>query len=169
MRERRRWPGRCAAIALAAGASGLFARAGAQEYVFRPRTQWEVRADGLSGSPGGVQLGAGADVPVGYYLRVGALLAGGSTLGGASRGPDARVDLTARYLLDPFRETRWGAYAGIGLTSRWDDDTHWQSWLLLVAGIEGPGKAGWTSSLEAGFGGGVRFGIVFRRARENGR
>src|ERR1700730_6767551 len=79
----------------------------------------------------------------------------------------ARVDLSARYLLDPFHEIAWGLYGGAGFSSRWDEASHWHEYLLVLAGVEGPAKGGWRAAIEGGLGGGVRIGVVLRRARQN--
>lgn len=142
---------------------------GAQEYAFKPRVQWEARADGLVGARAGAELGVGANVPAGYYVRVGTDVAAGATgLGGRTAG-SVRADVVGRYVLDPFRELRWGPYAGAGLTTVWTDAAHGRGYLLIVAGIEGPEHAGWRTALEVGLGDGFRAGVVLRRARSNGR
>jgi hypothetical protein len=69
----------------------------------------EVRVDLIAGHDPAIQLGVGVQVPVGYYGRIGLVAAAGSPLGeGAAadsprHGVDGRVDLLARFLLDPFR------------------------------------------------------------------
>jgi hypothetical protein len=140
----------------------------AQDYAFSPRLQWAVRADALFGSPTSGQLGVGVNVPAGYYVRLDASVAAGATEWSGRAAATARMDLVTRYLLDPFRELRWGPYAGAGLSVR-RDDARWRGYLLALAGIEGPARAGWRTALEIGLGGGFRAGIVLRRARTNGR
>jgi hypothetical protein len=140
----------------------------AQDYAFSPRVQWAARADALFGAPSSGQLGVGVNIPAGYYVRLDASVAAGGTERGGRTAATARTDLVTRYLLDPFRESRWGPYAGAGLSVRWDD-AHWQGYLLALAGIEGPARGGWRTALEIGLGGGFRAGIVLRRARTNGR
>jgi hypothetical protein len=147
----------------------LPAAAGAQEFDFKPHLQSGWRADLLAGPPAGIELGAGANVPVGYYLRMGLDVAAGVARRAERAVPGGRVDIAARYLLDPFREFRWGPYAGAGLTTRWVDGAGWRADLLVLLGIEGPESRGWRTAVELGAGGGVRLGLVFRRARQNGR
>ena len=140
-----------------------------QEFAFKPRVQWEVRADGIFSSSSTAQAGAGLNVASGYYVRVGLVVAAGET---ASRGrmfASARTDFTMRYLLDPFQELHWAPYFGAGFSGAHDAATSWRGYLLALAGIEGPSHGGWRPSLELGLGGGVRAGIVLRRARTNGR
>jgi hypothetical protein len=147
----------------------LPAAAGAQEFDFKPRLQSGWRADLLSGPPAGIELGASANLPVGYYLRLDLALAGGVARRDERAVSEGRVDLAARYLLDPFREFRWGAYAGGGLTSRWVDRAGWRADLLVLVGLEGPESHGWRTAVEVGAGGGVRLGLVLRHVRQNGR
>jgi hypothetical protein len=141
----------------------------AQDYDFRPRVQWDARADGLFSGRGEAQLGAGANLPAGYYVRLGATVATGVTWRAERAVAGARTDLVVRYLLDPFREMRWSPYAGAGCTVHWDDAAHWRGYLLALVGIEGPPGRGWRTAAEIGLGGGFRAGIVLRRARANGR
>jgi hypothetical protein len=162
----------CRAAAFAGAVSLAAAIAtplGAQAFQFKPRTQIEARADAILGSPSAVQLGVGANVPLDYYVRLGAAVAGGTGWQDGHTTGSARVDVTARYLLDPFHESRWGFYGGGGLSARWEDSAHWRPYLLLLGGVEGPASRGWRTAFEAGIGGGVRIGIVLRRARQYGR
>ncbi|HVT40886.1 MAG TPA: hypothetical protein VHE78_17735 [Gemmatimonadaceae bacterium] len=156
-------------VVLAAGVDFAPSSVRAQDYDFRPRVQWEARADGLLASPAAAQIGVGANVPGGYYMRYGVTAAAGPAWTRQADVATARVDLTARYLLDPFHEIAWGLYGGAGLSSRWDKATNWREYLLVVAGAEGPARRGWRVALEVGLGGGARIGIVLRRARANGR
>jgi hypothetical protein len=142
---------------------------GAQEPAFTPRVQAGWRTDVLFGSPAAGELGAGINVPVGYYVRVGLDAGAGVARLDDRAVPSARADLAVRYLLDPVREFRWGPYAGGGLTTRWTDRAGWRASLLALVGIEGPESHGWRTSVEVGAGGGLRLGVVFRRARRNGR
>lgn len=140
----------------------------AQSATFKPAVQFETRLDVLGGPPAGAQVGAGMNVAAGYYTRIGADAAvGASTHDGVSAS--GRVDVAARYLLDPFREFRWGPYAGGGITALWDSRANWRAGLLLLVGVEGPAHAGWRTAVELGLGGGARLGLVLRRARSNGR
>ena len=147
----------------------LPAAIGAQAFDFKPRLQTEWRADILAGPPAGIELAAGGNVPVGYYLRLNLDAAAGVARRDDRAVAGGRVDLAGRYVLDPFHEFRWGPYAGGGLTARWTDGAGWRANLLVLLGIEGPESHGWRTAVEVGAGGGVRLGIVCRRARQNGR
>jgi hypothetical protein len=141
----------------------------AQVEPFKPVVQFEARLDALGGPPAGAQAGFGANIPAGYYVRIGADVAAGAASRGGEAVASARADVAARFLLDPFREFRWGPYIGGGFTTQWDQRANWRGDLLLLLGFEGPAHAGWRTSVELGLGGGARLGVVLRRARSNGR
>jgi len=122
----------------------------------------ELRADVIAGDRTVVHAGAGLTFALGTYLRSG--LVGG--LGASSEGISGRIDLVNRFHLDPFRESRWGPYAGGGLSVRFEDNAESRTYLLLLLGVDGPAKRGLTTSFEAGFGGGARIGVAIRRAAE---
>ena len=130
------------------------AHAGAQE---APRLQTEARLDGFAGDPWAVHAGLGATAPLGTYVRVG--LVGG--LGTGDSGVSGRVDLIARFTLDPFRERRWAPYAVGGVSSRFGEGS--RNAIVLLAGLEGPPRRGVAPALELGFGGGFRAGVILRR------
>ena len=155
----------CVAVAAMAASP---ARASAQSEPFKPAVQFEARLDMLGGPPAGVQAGAGWNVAAGYYTRIGADVAAGASSRDGGVAASGRVDVAARYLLDPFHEFRWGPYAGGGVTVLWTGRA-WRSGLLLLVGMEGPAHAGWRTAVELGLGGGARLGLVLRRARLNGR
>jgi hypothetical protein len=99
---------------------------------------------------------------MGTYLRSGIDGAVGSSKDGIS----GRVDAFARFHLDPFRQHKWAPYAGGGLTARFDDNRSNRYYLLVFLGIDGPVAGKVSTSIEAGFGGGGRIGIIVRRAGE---
>jgi hypothetical protein len=156
----------CAAVLLIATVA---TRLGAQSLQIKPFAQLEARGDAILGAPSALQLGLGANVPVDPYVRFGVTVAGGAAWQDGRSGASARADLTVRYLLDPYAESRWGAYGGGGLSVRWERDARWRTYLLLVGGVEGPARGSWRTAFEAGLGGGARIGIVLRRARPNWR
>ncbi|MFI5311515.1 MAG: hypothetical protein ACHQQ3_09800 [Gemmatimonadales bacterium] len=155
-----------AVVALAATAPSPVA---AQDYAFKPRVQWEGRADGVLGPANSWQAGLGANVPADYYVRLGGTVAAGITQRGDRTVASGRIDAMARYLLDPVAEMRWGPYAGAGFSAAWDDGARWRAYLVALLGIEGPARGGWRTAIEVGLGGGVRAGLVLRRTRSNGR
>jgi hypothetical protein len=141
----------------------------AQGYTLKPRLQAELRADAVVARRASVLVMAGANVPVGLYVRAGVAAGVGTVvLDGEARAAQ-RLDLTMRFLLDPFGETRWGPYAGGGLTLRRDGDERAVAGLMLVLGVEGLRGRRWSPAVELALGEGVRLAAVWRRTRNNGR
>ncbi len=131
--------------------------------------QPEFRADLLVRGATALELGAGLIASAGYYARIAVDAAAGTEWHNGRAGSSARVDATTRFLLDPFGELPWGAYGGGGVSLRWSEREQAQGYLLLVAGVEGPARGGWRPAVELGLGGGVRLGVVLRRARNSAR
>lgn len=166
------------AVALAAALLVPAASLGAQVPTTSSRWQPELRVDGFGGDPWGVHLGAGLGLRLGYNARL--VVAGGvgrshtddeaELGGGRSRGQaSGRVEVLGRFVLDPFREARRGPYAAAGVVQRLEAGLRPRTRLTAMVGVEGMPRRGWAPSLEAGFGGGVRVGVVLRRALPDGR
>lgn len=143
------------------------ARASAQDFTPRPRVQPELRVDATAARTSSLIAMAGANVPLGIYVRVGLAGGGGVSWRGGTTGTAARADLTVRYLLDPFAEFARGFYAGGGLTVRADNER--RAGLLLIFGMEGRAHRGYRMAAEAGLGEGVRLAFVLRKSRTNAR
>lgn len=150
-----------------AGTAGTAGSAGAQQ--IKPLVQWQARADFIAARESLVQIGGGLNLPAGYYVRLGVDVAGGPQFAAGRTVFAGRTDFTARFLLDPFMETRYGLYGGGGVSVRWTDVQGWREYLVVLAGLEGPAHSGWRSAIEAGLGGGTRVGVVLRRARTASR
>src|SRR3954471_20410356 len=92
-----------------------FARAAAQQAARRTPPPLELRADAIdvhSTTSGTFHGGAGVNVPLGYYVRLEIVGAGGVTRRDSTDGASGRVDALARFLLDPFNESSWGLSIG---------------------------------------------------------
>jgi hypothetical protein len=127
--------------------------------------QWEAHAGVTAATVPAAHAGAGVNVRAGSYVRLGvAALAGAARAGGVTRASQ-RVDITARFLLDPFAERRTGLYGGAGLTARHDAGGAWKGSLVLLVGIEGATRGRAVPALELGLGGGVRAAVVLRTRR----
>jgi hypothetical protein len=124
----------------------------------------ELRVDVLGGPQPSVQGAVGVEIPAGYYVRVGLLAGGGATIDGDDAPRAAgRVDVLARFLLDPFRQARWGFSAGAGVSLRADPGDRVRPRLLVALDLEGRrSRAGLSPSLQIGLGGGVRGGVGLR-------
>jgi hypothetical protein len=151
------------ARALAAAASLILVRARpavGQAAPPGPRLQPELRVDGIFARRAEVHAGLGASVPLGGYVRAELVGAVGAREGEAP-GRTGRVDLVARFLLDPYRELRWGAYGAGGASQRLGPGG--RTYLVAAIGIEAPPVRGWLPTFELGLGGGARVGLIARR------
>jgi hypothetical protein len=97
-------------------------------------------------------------------MRVGVLGGAGATIDGKGGSRAAgRVDVLARFLIDPFRQQRWGFSAGAGVSLRADPGDRLRPRLLAAIDLEGQrASAGLSPSLQIGLGGGVRGGVGLR-------
>jgi len=158
-----RW--RCATLAPVGALLCISATARAQ--IPRPTVQPELRLDVIAGHQPALQLGAGAQIPMGYYVRVGLDGAVGAPTGAnapSPRRPDARADLLVRFLLDPFRQSAYGLSLGGGLSARAEPGDRVRPRLLVAVDLEGRRSArGLVPALQVGLGGGARVGVVLRR------
>ena len=139
----------------------------------------EFRADVIAGDRAAVHAGAGLQVPVGYYVRIGVVAGGGVALG-EREGPvgageesglrgSGRVDVLARFVLDPFRQSRYGLSVGGGVSLRADEGERGWPVLLVAIDVEGRRSArGLVPAVQVGLGGGARLGIILRRASSPG-
>ena len=113
----------------------------------------------------GVEGGAGIEIPVGYYTRIGVTGAAGSIDSEAT----GRFDVLARFLFDPFLQQRWGLSAGAGVSLRVREGDRVRPYILTVIDLEGPHSAnGLSPALQFGLGAGIRIGGALRwGARHN--
>lgn len=131
--------------------------------------QGEWRVDATAARTPSLQLGAGANVPAGLYARLaGALSAGPARRGGVTHLA-WRADATARFHFDPFREGRRGVYGLGGVSLLHDPFEAWRPRVHAGVGVEGPRRGRHVVAAELTLGGGVRLGVVVRRARALGR
>jgi hypothetical protein len=124
------------------------------------RIALEIRADAIIATNSAIHAGLGVTGHTGTYLRSG--FVGG--IGRSEDGISGRIDFINRFHLDPFRESRWAPYAGGGLSARFEENRTHRYYLLVFAGMDGPVSRGLATSLEAGFGGGGRIGVIVRQA-----
>jgi hypothetical protein len=142
------------------------ARAAHGQAGYELRVTPELRADVIRiHDTFGGEFGAGVQVPLGYYTRIGVTAAYGAVQPNAS----GRLDVVARFLFDPFLQQRWGLSAGGGISLRALENDRVRPYLLTVIDLEGPHTpTGASPSLQLGLGGGVRLGAALRwGARRN--
>jgi hypothetical protein len=131
--------------------------------------RWEGRLEGTFAEAPGAHVGIGLGTRAGWYARPSLLVAAGAVRGSDDvwRGSQ-RADLVLRFLLDPFGERPRGWYGGAGVSLQQVGDQR-RGVVLLLAGVEGRARRGVRPALEIGVGGGVRLGLVLRRARPDSR
>jgi hypothetical protein len=123
-----------------------------------------VRVDAFLGRDPGAQVAAGAALVAAYNLRVGLDVGGGAVRRRSAWQPTGRVDLLARWLSDPFRESRWAINAGGGVGLQVERGRSPTPVAIVTLGVEGPSDGRWVPGVELGLGGGVRAGLTLRRA-----
>jgi hypothetical protein len=121
--------------------------------------QPEIRVDLQGPRPISLAPGVGLTLPLGYYVRVGAAVGYAVPLESSATGSRWRTDLLARALFDPFRQQRWGLSIGGGLSYRRSRTS-----ILAMLDLEGPEVRGVLPALQLGVSGGLRAGLVFRKA-----
>ena len=120
-----------------------------------------ITVTGPTGAPLGTISGSPTVIPAGYYTRVGIIAAVGSRVDSAA--VTGRVDVIARFLLDPFRQSRWGLSAGGGLTLGAEQGDRVRPALVAVIDLEGPRTAyRFSPAIQVGLGNGTRVGVVLR-------
>lgn len=123
-----------------------------------------LRVDALIDRDPGAQFALGLAIASAYNVRleVDAGVGGVSRLAGwVSAG---RLDLLARWLSDPFRQSRWGLSAGAGIGQRLEAHRAPSTVAIVTLGVEGPSDGRWVPGVEIGLGGGFRTGVTLRRA-----
>jgi hypothetical protein len=134
----------------------------------RTQQRWTVQPEGrvdlLAGRREAVQGGFAVAVATSRSVRVGIAAGVGSALKANGDRASGRADLFARLVIDPYFEKHWAPYAVGALSARFDGGSRWRGAMVALAGIEGPRLRGVVPFAEAGYGGGVRVGLGFRRA-----
>lgn len=121
------------------------------------------RADAIVDRDPGAQVAAGVVAIAAYNLRLALDLGVGGVRRQAGWNTAGRVDLLARWLSDPFRESRWGLNAGGGLGMQLERGQAPRPVAIVTLGLEGRGDGAWAPGVELGLGGGVRAGFTLRR------
>lgn len=121
--------------------------------------QPELRMDVVGPAPASLEPGVGVNGRLGNYVRTG--LAIGYDLRGVEHraGERWRFDAIARITLDPFREQRWGFSFGGGVSHRGSI-----TYLAALLELEGPETLGVLPAIQVGASGGLRGGLILRRA-----
>lgn len=161
---------RAAAVAMLTGAGIVAGSTALAAQVWTPgspregSSTWrpELRADWFGGRASALHAGAGVSARAGNYLRIGLNAGGGAALSDSSRNV-AHADVTARFMLDPFRMQRVGVSLGGGVGARYEHDRV-RAFALVFVDAEAGQERRWTPFIRAGVGGGVRVTAGVRRA-----
>ena len=133
----------------------------------------EIRVDAIdirSRQTGTLHAGAGLGLPLGYYGRLDLVAAGGITRRLQVDNGSGRADVIGRFLVDPFREMRWGLSIGGGASVAYVAGDEVREYLVLVVDVEAPPlRRAVVPAFQVGLGGGVRVGVVARRYRQGRR
>jgi hypothetical protein len=121
-----------------------------------------VRADVFAGSATAAHGAVGVAASLGAYLRLDAYVGAGPERADGDVRATAHGEVVARFVLDPFRRSGRGVYAGGGL-AWWSRDP--RAALGAVVGVEGRARGGWAPAVELGLGRGARLGVALRRGR----
>ena len=140
----------------------LFALAHAHAQAQPLRPYAEVRGEGIIAPTSSGLLGGGAQIPLGFYARLGLDVSGGVAHEHDASFAAARGDAIVRFLIDPFRESPWALSAGAGVSVAYQDPITWRAFLAVVLDVEGRRAGGITPAFQVGLGGGVRLGMALR-------
>ena len=141
----------------------------------------EGRVDARWSRSNTVELGWSLIVPAGVYVRSALTAATGFVRRDQRWMRESRYETSARFLLDPFRQARYGLSigGGIGLTNSdglFGDPNilgvrqqRWRPYLAAFADLELRKTAGLTPAVQVGIGSGIRAGLVIRSATNRWR
>jgi hypothetical protein len=159
----------------------LSARASAQSGPPLPRLMNEGRVDARISRSNSVELGWSLIIPASVYVRTALTAAGGYVRRDQRWMRESRYEATARFLLDPFRQARYGLSlgGGVGMTNSdglftapnvvGQQSQRWRPFLAAFADVELRRSAGLTPAIQVGVGSGVRVGLVIRSATNRWR
>ena len=150
--------------------------AGAQQAPTLPRMTNEARVDVRWSRDNSVELGWSLIIPTSLYLRTAATAAGGYVYRDERWMRESRYEVTTRFLLDPFRQARYGLSlgGGVGVTNSdglfgdpnvlGERKQRWRPYLAVFGDLELRRTGGLTPALQVGVGSGIRFGLAVRTA-----
>jgi len=128
-----------------------------------------------------IELGWSLIIPTSPYVRMHLTAAGGYIRRDQLWMRESRYEGTVRFLLDPFRQSRYGLSFGGGVGMTNSDGLFgrpnpfgqrfqtWRPYLVTYTDLELRKSAGLTPALQLGIGSGIRFGLVVRSATNRWR
>lgn len=134
------------------------------------RWQGEGRVETVISRTTAVHAVVGANAIAGTYMRFAVLAAVGARHVADEWRSSGRLDLVARFHVDPQRQFSKGLYVVGGATALLDEGVPGRIRAVVGAGIESRVfGGGWIAGAEGGFGGGGRIALTLRRARRSAR
>ncbi|HEX6314582.1 MAG TPA: hypothetical protein VFZ73_06965 [Gemmatimonadaceae bacterium] len=127
------------------------------------RVHPEFRIDVVTGDVSSAHLGGGVHIRSGTYFQIAVLAGAGLAWKDDVQRNSYRVEAQGRFHLDPFRASRFGLYGIGGVATSHDPFIHWQSRLVVGAGVELPAHGRGTLAVEATLAGGFRVSVAARR------
>jgi len=127
------------------------------------------------------EAGFGLIIPASPYVRATVTAAAGYIWRDQTWARESRYEGTARFLLDPFRQSRYGLSFGAGVGTTNSDGLYgrpdpfgnrpqrWRPYLVLISDLELRQTAGLTPAVQVGIGSGIRAGLVLRSATNRWR
>ena len=146
-----------------------------------PRLMNEAQVNGRWSRSNAAELGWGLIIPTTSYVRSTLTAAGGYVWRDQRWMRESRYEASSRFLLDPFRQARYGLSfgAGLGMTNSdglfgdpKSDGTRpqkWRPYLVAYGDLELRKTAGLTPAVQVGIGSGFRAGLVLRSATNRWR
>jgi hypothetical protein len=146
-----------------------------------PRLMNEATVNARWSRDNAVELGWGFIIPTTSYLRTTLTAAGGYVRRDQRWMRESRYEATMRFLLDPFRQSRYGLSFGGGVGMTNSDGLfgrpnilgvapqRWRPYLAAHADLELRKTAGLTPAVQVGIGSGIRAGFVVRSATNRWR
>jgi hypothetical protein len=146
-----------------------------------PRLMNEGMVNGRFARSNAIELGWSLIVPMSPYIRTHLTAAGGYIRRDQLSMRESRYEGSIRFLLDPFRQARYGLSFGAGAGMTNSDGLFgppnpfgerfqtWRPFLVAYTDLELRKSAGLTPALQLGIGSGIRFGLLVRSATNRWR
>jgi hypothetical protein len=133
------------------------------------RVRTEARTDAFIARIDALHAGVGLATDLGTYFRLASIIGIGAADVDGETVTSGRAEILGRFVLDPFREARWGVYGATGILARYEDGPGTRGYLTLLLGVELPSERPTVTAVELGMGGGVRLGVAIRQGRPRRR
>lgn len=129
------------------------------------RIRTEARADAFLARIDALHAGIGLAADLGTYFRLAGIIGVGAADVDGETVASGRAEVLGRFVLDPFRQARWGVYGATGVVARYENGPGTRGYLTVLLGAELPSERPTVTAVELGIGGGVRIGVAIRQGR----